>query len=153
MNQILCAILYLTIVSVSHGQDRGIDAREDQFKYQATVYFIGDPGFVICGGAIINEWYVLTSADCMKYYAGKLRNFVLYFGTTNIHEPQQIRTIAELIFPKNYKMFERHHDIALIRTNRKIQFSDNVQPVNLPSSSDAFNEILVSSGFGIRFVS
>lgn len=153
MNQILCAVFYLTIASISHGQDRGIDASEDQFKYQATVYFRGERSFVICGGAIINQWYVLTSADCMKYYVGKLRFFVLYFGTTNIHEPQQIRTIAELNFPKNYVKYERHHDLALIRVSKKIAFSDNVQPVKLPTSSDAFEKTLVSSGFGIRFVS
>lgn len=159
MKPILFTVLCLTIASVSYGQEygRGIDAKEGQFKYHAIVYYVdkqtGRFSTVSCGGAIINEWYVLSSAACMKQYVKNLNDFVLYFGTTNIYDKQQNRMAAEIIIPERFGVSEGLDDIALIRTTEKIEFSENVQPISLPTSADVFEGTLVSSGFGIRFVS
>lgn len=159
MNQILFTVLCLTIVSGSiqaQQKPRGIDAKEGEFKYHAIVSYISPyfpDSLVSCGGAIINEWYILTSASCVKKYAENLDQLVLFFGTTNIKRKQQERKPADIINPKQFNVSEHHDDIALIRTTEKIEFSDNVQPINLPLSAEVFEGTLVSSGFGIRIVS
>lgn len=165
MNRILFTVLCLTIASAalaraydSYGQEkpRGINANQGEFKYQAIVYYVDETGrfsTVSCGGAIINEWYVLTSASCVAQFAKSLNKLELYFGTTFIYEKQQKRNLAEIKIPEEFKITEKHHDIALIRTTEQIEFLANIQPIALAASADVYKGEFVSSGFGLRFVS
>lgn len=153
MNWFIFHVLCLIIATVSAEQARGINAKEGEFKYQAMLYSLYQPANPQCGGAIINEWHVLSSAYCTYQYIGKLDKLVAYFGTINVHKKQQKREIAEIKIPKEFVMTEKHHDIALIRLTEKIEYSVNVQPINLPTSATLPNGKFVSSGFGIRFVS
>lgn len=154
MNTFLFTALCLIITNVVQisCSGRGINAKEGEFKYQATVhsrdYYSTD-----CGAAILNEWYAVTSAACTHYFNENLEEITLYLGALNIYKPQQKRGVAKIIIHEQFNTSEKHHDIALIKTTEKIEFSANIQPVDLPERDDVFEGKLFSSGFGLRFVS
>jgi len=150
MNWSVFLVLCLTIATASAEESRGINAKEGEFKYQAMLYSLYKPENPQCGGAIINEWFVLSSAACTNYYVGKLDKLVAYFGTISVYKKQQKREIAEIKIPREFDKSENHHDIALVRVTKKIEYSTNVQPINLPTNADVYEGTLVSSGFGIR---
>lgn len=156
MNRLIFTVLCSIIVGalqIEALDERGIDAKEGEFKYQAILYHLYYRPNPECGGAIINEWYILSSASCTKQFIGSLDKFLAYFGTIDIYKKQQKREIAEIKIPKEFVISEKHHDIALVRVTEKIEYSANIQPINLPTSADVYGGTLVSSGFGIRFVS
>lgn len=148
-------ILCLIIASVSQTTaERGINAREGEFKYQAILYYHSSYRPIpVCGAAIVNEYYVLSSAYCVHQYIGKYDEFVTYLGTTNIYKKEQKRQIAEIKIPKEFVVSEKHHDIALIRLTEKIEYTPNIQPINMPTSDVVPDVTFRSSGFGIREVS
>lgn len=153
MNQFVFTIFFLIIAGALASIERGINATEGEFKYQAMLYSLIEPEHVECGGAIISEWFVLSSAHCTYQYTRQPHKLVAYFGTINVHEKRQKRDIADIKFPMEFDRSKEHHDIALVRMSEKIEYSANVQPINLPTNADVQSEILVSSGFGVRFVS
>lgn len=153
MNLLVFFALCVVVATASEEGGRGINAKEGEFKYQAMLYSLYQPANPQCGGAILNQWYVLSSAYCTHQYIGKYDKLDAYFGTYSVYKKQQKRTIAEIKIPKEFVISEKHHDIALVRLTEKINFSANVQPINLPTNADAPEGTLVSSGFGIRFVS
>lgn len=149
MNRIVFTVLFSIIASAALARANGINAKKGEFKYQAMFYHVsGSIPNAECGGAIINEWYVLTNAHCV---GTDLSQWELYFGTIYMHEKQQKRIIAEIKFPGGST--EKRPNIALVRTTERIEFSANVQPIALAASADVYGGILVSSGFGIRVVS
>lgn len=148
-------VLCLIIASVSQiSAERGINAKEGEFKYQAILYYksLYRP-IPVCGGAIVNEYYVLSSAYCVHQFIDKYDTFVTYVGTTSLYMKQQKRQIAEIKIPREFVVSEKHHDIALIRLTEKIEYTQNIQPISLPTSDVVPDVTFRSSGFGIREVS
>lgn len=102
---------------------------------------------------VFNERYILTSTNCNLQFKKNLTKIVAYIGSLNLYKVQQQWDIAEIIVPEEYGAPNYHHDIALIRTTEKMEFSTTAQPINLPASDYINANTLLSSGFGIRFVS
>lgn len=149
----LILILCFVIADASQIPIRGTIAKEGEFKYQVILYSL-EYKHPACGGAILNDWYSLSSAYCVRSYVPHLHKIFVYLGTLRFHEVKQKRAIAEIKIPLQFNVSEKHHDIALIRTTEKIEMSVNVQPIQLPKNAFIFHGTeLYSSGFGIRTVS
>ncbi|XP_073817192.1 serine protease 7-like [Musca autumnalis] len=105
----------------------------------------------VCSGNIINHRYVLTAAHCIK---GKIEEKVgklvsLRVGDHNTRtpidcnnfgciDPYQRFNIERITVHKEYNTdpnIYNIHDIALIRTDKPIVYSDTVAPVCLPNVS------------------
>lgn len=133
----------------------GTDVKEDDFKFQVVFYSLYGHPNTECGGAILNEWYILTSATATYRYIDKLDKLIVYLGGTNIRDILHKRLIAEIKMPKEFVIGKVYYDVAIVRVREKLEFSANIQPITLPVNGDVFDGRLLASGFdfAIRYVS
>ncbi|CAL4066424.1 unnamed protein product, partial [Meganyctiphanes norvegica] len=105
--------------------------------------FIDDMYF--CGGSIISEDWILTAAHCMDG-----ANFVdVVMGAHNIrddNEPTEVRTTSTDFFThENWNSFTLTNDLALIKMPEPITFTPEIQPVCLPTYTDANDDFVGAS--------
>ncbi|XP_061393226.1 serine protease 7 [Musca vetustissima] len=149
----------------------GNDTNIDDFPWMVLLeYRTKKNGNLIlnCGGSLINKRYVITAAHCIK---GEIETVVgpltrIRLGEYDIN--QEIDCIAddcnqkvvevgyEQLIPHpqyDVRNTNNHHDIALIRLDRNIEYSDFIRPVCLPLSETREapinpGDLLVVAGWG-----
>lgn len=98
---------------------------------------------------VLNKNYVLTAAHCVNdtYYW----SIEIYFGILNRLELYNAikRTASKAIVHEKYNNPPYNNDIALIKLNHPLEFSETIQPVKLSQIQDKFNgRIVTVSGWG-----
>ena len=97
-----------------------------QFKSPRTGNFTH-----ICGGTIINEWYVLTAAHCCLSL--NPRDFKLKVGAYRLKDKGDIKDVDKITVHEGYSTSRHQNDIALFKLKSKISWRPGVSPVCLPS--------------------
>ena len=153
-------VAYLSLLNVeSKGfrlQERilgGVKAVKGQFPHMVSLINRQNQ-FPICGGAIIDNYHILTSAYCAEPYASYPELLNVFLGAWNFRQKVQSDVAAVTIHPE-FNETTQQNDIALIRMQEEITFTEFLKPIALPTA-DFPNEsgIKVSvSGFGMWFVS
>ncbi|XP_053957034.1 lectizyme [Anastrepha ludens] len=96
-----------------------------------------DNGLVhYCAGTIINEHWILTAAHCLTSEEA-VENSLIVAGCHDLHGSNegdcvQVRTIDHHVRHELYLGGINPYDIALIYTKRPLQFTQYVQPAQLP---------------------
>ncbi|KAF2887771.1 hypothetical protein ILUMI_18402 [Ignelater luminosus] len=120
-----------------------------------------------CSGSLINTRYVLTSAHCTKQTEDfdlkltavrlgeyNIKNETDCVNTTGIKEcsdPAEDFGIEKIIIHPNFVKYDTKHDIALLRLNRTVTYTDYIRPICLPFPGTTFAKVgdtLLISGFG-----
>lgn len=105
----------------------------------------------ICGGVIISSRFILTAAHCFD----KTVDVVIRAGTEWSTWWGDIYRYEQIIKHPNYTMDTRYenskNDIALMKVNRNIEFSNKVKAVKMAEKSfpASDNLIVKTSGFGL----
>uniref|UniRef100_A0A182JVH2 Peptidase S1 domain-containing protein n=1 Tax=Anopheles christyi TaxID=43041 RepID=A0A182JVH2_9DIPT len=118
------------------GPDRRIVNGTDAsiLDYPFMLSLRGSTGGHSCGGSILSEVWVMTAAHCVSSTTPYLQT--IQVGRTDISREadDSVYAIEQVISHPQYDSRNSHlNDIALLKLQRPLTFSDSVQPVRLPS--------------------
>ncbi|KAF5296976.1 hypothetical protein FQR65_LT10128 [Abscondita terminalis] len=120
----------------------------------------------LCGGSLITNRYVLTSAQCtftfnpedimlvrLEDYNLKTKVDCLLVPELNDFECNDVQEhkVEDIKYHPFYNKYQYLNDIALLRLEVKVVFSDYVRPICLPTSEDDvtnFGKTFYMTGFG-----
>ncbi|XP_058835936.1 ovochymase-2-like [Topomyia yanbarensis] len=133
---------------------KGNAALEAEWPWHAAVFRKQSNGGedYICGGSVISENFVLTAAHCTVSFRMSLSadNFLVKLGLHNKSYPSEhsrTHEVVEVIRHDSFNINNLRNDIALLRTEEDITFSDYIQPICLwPVEKSELNSILSSRG-------
>ncbi|XP_041030323.1 transmembrane protease serine 5-like isoform X1 [Carcharodon carcharias] len=110
----------------------GQEAKMGSWPWQVTLYYQYKH---MCGGSIIDRYWVLTAAHCVHrspfaynwlVYAGILDRQVILFSSVTSY------VVEKIIYNSNYDDETHDYDIALLKLKKPIEFSNTVRAVCLP---------------------
>ena len=104
----------------------------------------------ICGGAIVNEYYIVTAAHCVQDM--KPEKLSVLAGITNLKEENKVpRHLVEhcLVHPDYVKL--NNSDIAVCRMQTAFKFGNTIAPINLDKTEFGGGENCKLSGWGYTF--
>lgn len=141
----------------------GQEASPGQFPYQVALLGQFNAGIGLCGASIITQNYILTAAHCV--YSSPNTDTPIVGGTAIlgaqnriVEEPSQQRitfTSSGIIGHPGYNLVNVRDDIAVVRLDEPIVYTDRIQPIRLPGRSDTrtFSGLMGTvSGFGVYSV-
>ncbi|XP_059551416.1 serine protease 38 [Myotis daubentonii] len=107
----------------------GVDAPEEKWPWQVSVHY---GGFHVCGGSILNEYWILTAAHCFSKDR-RTEAFDMYVGLVDLklagHHTQWFE-VNKIIMHHTYEVFHPiGGDVALVQLKSPIVFSDSVLPI------------------------
>ena len=105
---------------------------------------------LFCGGALINDRYILTAAHCLPNQ--KTGDFKIIMGH---HDMNKLRNATVFDADKiiRYKKYwssdpNQKFDLALIRLSQQVIFNENIQPICLPTRFMTSFSNLIIAGWG-----
>ncbi|XP_046398979.1 transmembrane protease serine 11D-like [Ischnura elegans] len=129
----------------------GTTAKSGHWCWQAKVMVWSDDddgSFFLCGGSVINDEYVLSAAHCFHGHEGSkvdihLGAHKLFYDTVGTKYG-----VDSIQIHADYDPVSKANDIALVKLNKKIKFTDRVCSVCLPSQEDYTGETCTITGWG-----
>ncbi|XP_053662398.1 brachyurin-like [Anopheles marshallii] len=141
----------------------GQEASPGQFPYQVALVGQYAAGVGLCGASILTPNYILTAAHCVydSFDASvPIVGGTAILGAQNrmVEEPSQQRvsfTSGGIVGHPGYTLENVRNDIAVVRLDEPIVYTERIQPVRLPARSDTrtFAGVIGTvSGFGVYSV-
>lgn len=150
----------------------GSPAARGEFPFQ--VYMSTDDFFTLhCGGAcmflkkhelrdtlyksfiisVLNEMHVLSAAHCFDNKRIKVNKIIVIIGVTDTERSKEYgvkRQINRLKVHEDFNVFTGENDIAFLELNKKVKYSNVIQPVILPEKDlkSSEDEIVTAIGWG-----
>ncbi|NXJ98153.1 FA10 factor, partial [Corythaixoides concolor] len=112
-----------------------------------AVLLADDYDELICGGTILNEYFILTGATCVNQ-PKDLRVLVGMVDKEKEEPSRVMHTVEKIIAHPQFDIKTYDSDIALLKLKEPITFSEDVFPACLPEE-DFANDVLMNQTFGI----
>lgn len=101
----------------------------------ARLYLLTSTSVVTCGTSIISEFYLLTAAHCVH------RSYLLAYVTvgSNFISKQIRYNVSKSIVHPLYDATTVDYDIAILKVEKKFEFSKNISPIKIADDSLVLN--------------
>uniref|UniRef100_A0A8C3L8I8 Coagulation factor XI n=1 Tax=Chrysolophus pictus TaxID=9089 RepID=A0A8C3L8I8_CHRPC len=117
----------------------GTDSSPGEWPWQVSLHVKLSRRRHLCGGSIISNQWILTAAHCFmsvqnpniwRVYAGVLKQ-------SEINEDTPFFRVEEIIIHPQYNSAQTGYDIALLKLDKAMNFTDLQLPICLPSKEEA----------------
>ncbi|XP_076708530.1 coagulation factor XI isoform X3 [Callospermophilus lateralis] len=116
----------------------GTASVQGEWPWQVTLHVMSPIQRHLCGGSIIGNQWILTAAHCF-YGIESPKILRVYSGIVNqseIKEGSSFFGVQEIIIHDQYEMAESGYDIALLKLETTMNYTDSQRPICLPSKGD-----------------
>ncbi|XP_032677716.1 uncharacterized protein LOC116847141 isoform X2 [Odontomachus brunneus] len=128
----------------------GSSSSAGSWPWQVALYKDGN---YQCGGALINDQWIISAAHC--FYHAQNDYWVARIGATrreSFRSPhEQLLRLDHISLHPNYIDSGFVNDIAVLRLERPVTFSDYIRPVCLPANPVNTGTVCVVTGWGQLF--
>nr|XP_018896299.1 PREDICTED: transmembrane protease serine 9-like [Bemisia tabaci] len=120
----------------------GVETVAHEFPWMAELQIRGR---FFCGGALINDRYILTAGHCLRGDFN-LQELTVVLGEHDRNDPKDskvlVKSVSEVIIHPKYdpttpKMHD--NDLALLKLSSPVMLNSNIKPVCLPPQGISFN--------------
>uniref|UniRef100_A0A182PCT2 Apyrase n=1 Tax=Anopheles epiroticus TaxID=199890 RepID=A0A182PCT2_9DIPT len=146
---VLCFISLQHTSSSSEANNRivgGTDAAPGAAPYQVSLQGLFSH---MCGGAIIDQEWILTAAHCLILPPVLMQVLV---GTNDLRSGGQRYAVEKYVAHSGFNNPAFHNDIGLVKLKSKIQYGDLVQPIAYSEQELPENATLTLTGWGMLSV-
>ncbi|KAL3276626.1 hypothetical protein HHI36_011998 [Cryptolaemus montrouzieri] len=105
----------------------------------------------MCGGSIINEYFILTAAHCMHNV--RIEYLKVRLGSTYSDRGGYMVGVANEFIHPEFDIATLDYDIAVLKLERALTFTETIQPINLPKQGDIIFSLYaypIVTGWGRR---
>ncbi|CAH6787252.1 F11 [Phodopus roborovskii] len=109
-----------------------------EWPWQVSLHITSPAQGHLCGGSIIGNQWILTAAHCFSGVE-MYKNLRVYGDIVNqseVNEDTAFFRVQEIIIHDQYKMAENGYDIALLKLESAMNYTDSQRPICLPSKGD-----------------
>lgn len=123
----------------------GFNAGTNQFPYQVSLRATNNINFHFCGGAIVNNRYIISAAHCTIGRGATTVRIVM--GTNFLNSGGVAHTSLRVVNHPSYNANTIANDVSVVQTQATIGFTAAIQPISMGSGQTGAVAAVVS-GWG-----
>lgn len=132
----IALISAVSSVPISNLINDGIIPDEGEFPFVAAVRRADSTQSYKCGGAIISNRHILTSAECIESNAAEQ-----IFVVVGNNQKEKVKKITP-----HFLYSDKKNNIAILELERTLETTNLVKPVNFNTTYDLDNEEVTALG-------
>ncbi|XP_072282341.1 transmembrane protease serine 5 isoform X4 [Pyxicephalus adspersus] len=111
----------------------GSDVALGRWPWQVSLYLNNKH---VCGGSIVAPKWIITAAHCVhNYRSPQVSSWSVLAGITShppVRQKASVSAVEKIIYHQKYDDRSHDYDIALMKLEKPLNYSDSIRPVCLP---------------------